>query len=142
VQGIEFLATIRRLGLIAFRLDMTLTALRMMETGDFSQKLVCADSDFQRVLSMIRVLVQHSSQVFSQLPEVEKQSERPKDRRAQFLDRLPEKFDRPDYIDLAKSMSIQERTAERYITSFCNKCLIFREQWGTYTNLTMTERQE
>jgi len=141
LQGMHFMATIRRLGLIAFRLAMTLSALRMMDSGNFSQKLVCSDSDFQRVLSMIRVLVQHSSQVFSQLPAINN-SVKLRDKKEQFLDQLPEKFDRPDYIDLAKSMSIQERTAERYITSFCNKGLIFREQMGTYTNLTITERKE
>ena len=59
LQGKDFMTTIRRLGLIAFRMAMTLTALRMMETGNFSQKLECQDSDFQRVLSMIRVLIQH-----------------------------------------------------------------------------------
>ena len=62
--------------------------------------------------------------------------------RCQNLNQLPEKFDRPDFIDLANTMSIQERTAERYITSFCDKGLIFREQWGTYTNLTITKEQQ
>ena len=141
LQGNEFLATVRRLGLIAFRMAMILTTLRIMESGNFSQTQQCQDSDFQRVLAMIRVLVQHSSHVFSQLPAINN-SANLKNKKEQFLDQLPEKFDRPDFIELANTMSIQVRTAERYITSFCNKGLIFREQWGTYTNLTITERQE
>ena len=140
LQGMHFMATIRRLGLIAFRLAMILTTLRIMETGKFSQKLECSDSDFQRVLSMIRVLVQHSSQVFSQLPAVDKQSERPKDKRAQFLELLPERFNRQIYLDMAKSLSIPARTAEDYILRFSQKGLIFNEQFGSYINLTVSQK--
>ena len=87
---------------------------------------------------MIRVLVQHSSHVFSQLPAVN-QCAKLKDRKEQFLDKLKEKFTRPVYIDLAKSMSIEARTADRYIASFCEKGLVCREQYGMYTNLTLAE---
>ena len=138
LQGMHFMATIRRLGLIAFRLAMTLTTLRMMESGNFSQKLECRDDDFQRVLSMIRVLVQHSSQVFSQLPQVVKPITH-KNKKEQFLDMLPEKFNRPLYLDLAKSLSMPARTAEKYISTFNDKGLIFREHHGFYTNLSISD---
>ena len=141
LQGIEYLAIVRRLGLIAFRMAMILTTLRIMESGNFSQTHECQDSDFQRVLSMIRVLIRHSSHVFSQLPAINN-SAKLRDKKEQFLDQLPEKFNRSDFIDLANTMTVQERTAVRYIAFFCNKGLIFREQMGTYTNLTKTERQE
>jgi len=139
LQGMHFMATIRRLGLIAFRLAMTLTTLGMMESGNFSQKLVCSDSDFQRVLSMIRVLVQHSSQVFSQLPAINK-SVNLKNKKEQFLDVLPQKFTRQIYLNLAKSLSLPARTAEDYISNFCNKGLILNEKYGSYINLTISEK--
>ena len=112
-----------------------------MESGNFSQSQQCQDSDFQRVLSMIRVIVRHSSHVFSQLPEVNN-SAKPRDKKEQFLDQLPEKFDRPDYLELAKSLSIPVRTAETYITNFNKKGLIFREQQGLYTNLSLSKDPE
>ena len=141
LQGLEFLATVRRLGLIAFRIAMILTTLRIMESGNFNQKQQCQDSDFQRVLSMIRVLVRHSSHVFSQLPAINN-SAKPRDKKEQFLDQLPQKFDRPDYLELAKSLSIPVRTAETYITNFNKKGLIFREQQGLYTNLSLSKDPE
>jgi len=49
------------------------------------------------------------------------------------LDKLPEKFSHQNFIDLAKSISIAERTAVRYIADFCEKGLIRREIQGTYT---------
>jgi hypothetical protein len=138
LQGTDYIATVRRLALIAFRQAMILTALRIMESGDYSQKQECRDSDFQRMLSMIRVLVRHSSHVFSQLPEIKK-SARPKDRKEQFLEMLPEKFTRSAYLELAKSLSIPDKTADRYINMFCDKGLIFREQHGIYINLTLAD---
>ncbi|HEY3369525.1 MAG TPA: DUF3987 domain-containing protein [Prolixibacteraceae bacterium] len=69
LQDMEFLPTIQRLGLIAFRLAMILTTLRIMDTGDFSQEKKCLDVDFQASLSMVGVLVRHASHVYSLLPE-------------------------------------------------------------------------
>ena len=52
---------------------------------------------------------------------------------------LPEKFNRPLYLDLAKSLSMPARTAEKYISTFNDKGLIFREQHGFYTNLSISD---
>ncbi|HAH25480.1 MAG TPA: DNA primase [Prolixibacteraceae bacterium] len=138
LKGTDYMATIRRLGLIAFRMAMILTALRIMESGNFSQKQECSDSDFQRVISMIRVLVRHSSHMFSMLPEVN-HSAKLKDKKEQFLEHLPEKFNRQAYLDLAKSLLIHQRTADRYIVIFCDKGLLFKEQHGMYTKLALSE---
>jgi len=138
LQGTEFLATVRRLGLIAFRMAMILTTLRIMESGNFSQTQQCQDSDFQRVLSMIRVLIRHSSHVFSQLPAIN-QSANLKNKKEQFLDQLPEKFNHKDFIDVAKSMVIIQRTAERYIAAFCEKGLVRRDLHDSYTNLMLED---
>jgi hypothetical protein len=132
LQGIDYMATIRRLGLIAFRLAMTFSALRILETGNYSTQQTCSEVDFQAALSMVRILVKHSSHVFSELQKDTKCA-KPKDMMQQFLEQLPTKFNRTDLLDLAKSLSIAERTAYKYITIFCEKSLIFRGLHGTYT---------
>jgi len=139
LQGSEYMATIRRLGLIAFRIAMIFTTLRILETGDFSEKQVCSDGDFQAALSMVRILVKHSSHVYSELP-VDVQPTTLKNRKEQFLDKLPEKFTRQEYLDIAKSLSIPARTAELYISKFNEKGLIFNEQYGSYINLTISKK--
>lgn len=138
LQGIDFMATIRRMGLIAYRIAMTFTALRIHETGDFSQQQVCSEVDFQAALSMVRTLVQHSSDVFSEL-QGENKSSKTKDKMEQFMDLLPGKFSSQDFKALAKSMSINERSAKRYVTILCEKGLVRREDRGIYTNLTFLE---
>jgi hypothetical protein len=134
LHGLAFMGTIRRLALIAFRLAMTFSALRMMEVSRLPRKLECSDADFQRVLSMIRVLIQHSGHVFSQMPG-NNESARPKTRKEHFLEQLPEKFTYQDFMSLAKSLEIAARTANRYIARFCKNGLVTREQAGSYINL-------
>lgn len=134
LQGIEYIATVRRLGLIAFRIAMILTTLRILETGDYFTQKVCSEVDFQAVLSMIRVLVQHSSHVFSEL-QGDTNSAKSKDRMEQFLDQLPVKFSAKDFITLAKNMSIPERSARRYMGVLCEQGRVCKEAHGIYLKL-------
>lgn len=138
LQGMDYMATIRRLGLIAFRIAMIFTTLRLLESGNFSPKLECTDSDFQAVLSMVGILVKHSSHVFSELPGEAKQIT-VKNKKELFLERLPEKFTYQEHIALAKSLSLSGRTAESYISEFCNRGLVLREQKGTYINIALLQ---
>ena len=140
LQGMDFMASIRRLGIIGFRIAMIFTTLRILETGDLSGKQVCSEVDFQATLSMIKILVMHSGLVFSELQK-EVKSTHPKDKKEQFLDKLPEKFTRVEFIALANSLSIADRTADRYISIFCETGMVEKEQYGTYFNLTLAEGQ-
>lgn len=131
LQGLKYIATVRRLALIAYRLAMVFTALRMLESGDLSSQKGCSKVDFEASLDMIRVLVRHSSYVFSELLG-DKPASKPKDRMEQFLAQLPAKFSAQDFQILATSMSINQRSAARYITLFCEKGLVRRENHGEY----------
>ena len=68
IQNSGLIATIRRLGLIAYRISMILSALRMLETSDFLPEKKCQDVDLQASLSIIRVLFRHASYAYSKLP--------------------------------------------------------------------------
>ena len=138
LQGMDYMATIRRLGLIAFRIAMIFTALRIPETDDFSERQFCLDIDFQTALAMIKILVKHSSHVYSELPADVTPSKH-KNRKEQFLDKLPGKFKCREYDELAKSFSILDRTADRYIVLFCEKGWICKEQMDNYTKNTREE---
>ena len=129
--GMDYLATIRRFGLIVIRIAMIFTALRIMETGNLSEKQMCSDTDFQAALSMVKILVKHSGHVFSELPQEVKPAKL-KNRKEQFLDKLPEKFNSHVFLELAISLSIAERTAFKYISTFCENGLILREQKDYY----------
>lgn len=65
-----------------------------------------------------------------------------KDKKEQFLEKLPEKFNHQEFIDVARSISIPDRTAETYIFKFCEQGLIFRELKGSYINVSLMEKSK
>ena len=135
LQPEEYIATIRRLGLIAFRLMMLFTAFRIMEDGDVNATKECEDVDFENAITIISILVKHSSKVFNDLPIKQKVTKR-LNRKERFLEHLPKQFNRQDYLDLATKQSIPHKTAEGYITKFVEAGLIHREAHNAYSNTT------
>lgn len=133
LQPEEYIATIRRLGLIAFRVMMLFTAFRIMEDGDVNQVKECEDIDFQNALTIISILVKHSSKVFNDLP-IEQKAVKRLNRKERFLESLPKEFSRQEYLDLATKQNIPHKTAEGYITKFVEAGLIYREAHNSYSN--------
>lgn len=137
LQPEEYIATIRRLGLIAFRIMMLFTAFRIMEDGDVNATKECEDMDFENALTIISILVKHSSKVFNDLP-IEQKTTKRSNRKERFLESLPKQFSRQDYLDLATKQSIPHKTAEGYITKFVDAGLIHREAHNNYSNPAKT----
>lgn len=133
LQGLDYMATIRRLGLITFRICMLLAVLRIMETGEINHKIIAEERDFQSALSIVKVLVKHSSKVFAELPEDVKLVKK-SNRKEKFLNALPKTFNRQKYLEAARTLSITDKTAEAYITEFCKKNLVHREHQDHYLN--------
>jgi len=130
--GVDYLATVRRLGLIAFRVAMVLTVLRIMETGEINKSLICNDTDFQTALEIVKILIQHASKIYEALPPETKATKQP-NQKQQFLENLPTEFSRKDYLKIAENLNIQSRTVERYITNFVKNNLINRIARDKYT---------
>ena len=141
IQGIDYMATIRRLGLIAYRFCMIFSALRIMETGETSSKMICEERDFQNALAMIRVLIKHSSKVFSELPEDTPKTKR-LNRKEKFLSQLPKRFNRQKYLETATNLNIPHKTAEGYITDFCKSGLVHRESQDNYINTSIEDVED
>jgi hypothetical protein len=133
LQGLDYMATIRRLGLITFRMCMLLSVMRIMETGEINPKICCQERDFQTALAIVKVLVKHSSKVFAELPEEVKMVKK-SNRKEKFLLTLPKTFNRQQYLEVARQLSITDKTAEAYITEFCKKGLLHREHQDHYIN--------
>ena len=137
LQPEEYIATIRRLGLIAFRIMMLFTVFRIMEDGDVNATKECEDIDFENALIIISILVKHSSKVFNDLP-IEQRTVKRLNRKERFLESLPKQFTRQDYLDYATKQSIPHKTAEGYITKFVEVGLIHREAHNNYSNPAKT----
>jgi hypothetical protein len=131
LQGEEYVATVRRLGLITFRLCMILSALRLREHGVIDAELTCEDKDFQSALEMVKVLVLHSEKVFSNLPLEQKPVPR-KNIKVKFLEALPNTFNRQVYLEEAKKLGVADKTADGYIKGFCSQGVIDKERHDQY----------
>ena len=133
IQEEEIISSVRRLGLIAFRIMMIFSALRIMEDGNIEQTIYCNDTDFENTLDMITILVKHSSYVYSQIAQ-ETYKPKPKHKKEQFLENLPYHFNRQTYVATALSLGITDKSAQRYIKEFKDADIIQYDGHDQYTN--------
>lgn len=137
--GEEIIASIRRLGLITFRIAMILSSIRMMDNNSFKTDLECTDDDFNAAMTISKALICHTAFVFSQLPSLTS----PKNsgcgqktvRRQLFLDTLPDEFDRKTFIDISSKLGMPLSTAERNIKKWIEEGLLERRDFGQYKKL-------
>ena len=141
LKGLEYMASVRRLGLIAFRISMILSVLRIMEHGEITAKLICEEQDFQSALAMIKVLVKHSAKVYGELPQ-ETKPNKVLNRKERFLNSLPRNFNRQKYLEAAVALKIPAKTAEGYITSFVKAGVLLRDSQDNYINRSVEEKEE
>ncbi len=121
--GEDYIGTVRRLGLITFRIAMILTTIRIMDNGELRSPLVCSDADFNIAMEIVKVLVQHAAHVFQQLPTDTAAKVQP-NQKQQFLNMLPTEFDRQTYLSVAQKLNIPAKTAEKQIARFVKTGLI------------------
>jgi len=131
--GNDFSANSRRLGLITFRIAMVLSSLRIMETGDFSEQILCNETDFQTSLQIAFTLEKHAIAVFRNLP-----NNALKGIKFKFFNALPRNFNRQEYLSVAKELEIKDKTAEKYIGQFRLNGLLYHE----HNKYTKTENRE
>lgn len=135
IFGEDIIASVRRLGLITFRIAMILTTLRIMEGKDMSQVIVCDDTDFRTSLIMAEVLLKHTGKVFGNLPVNEETSSNSGQTiiRQKFFDSLPPEFDRRTYLAIAERLNMPPKTAEKQITRLCEKGKLKHTSHGCYS---------
>ncbi len=131
IQGIDYVASIRRLGLITFRIAMILTTIRLMDNPDFKTPFTCSDDDYQISMEIAKVLNSHASMVFEQLP-TNKTTVKLPNLKQQFFDSLPETFNRQTYLECSNKLGIVPKTAEKQIASFIKAGLLQRETQNQY----------
>ncbi|MDR1739150.1 MAG: DUF3987 domain-containing protein [Bacteroidales bacterium] len=121
--GVDYLATVRRLGLITFRVAMILTALRIMDTGHIASPMICEDSDFNTAMELVKILIQHAAKIHEDLPAETATPKQPNQKQL-FLETLPLEFSRQEYLKTAHSLNISDKTAEKHIRKFKESGLI------------------
>jgi len=139
--GDEFVASVRRLGVIMFRIAMIISTLRLQEDGNFCDDIVCLDQDYQTAKTIISVIIQHNARVFSELPKtpslatsLAKGSARNK-MHQMFFDALPSEFDRKEYASIAAQVGLNPSSIDRTIRKWVEEGKLENVSHGRYRKL-------
>ena len=129
--GDDYIATVYRMGTISFRLMMIFSVLRIMETGEDDSTINCDDQDFENAVAISEVLFDHSQVIFEWL---EKQPDQKalKGKKQNFFNQLPREFNRDEYLRVAQTLNIKQKTAEDYIRTFVDKNLLLHPEHNNY----------
>lgn len=134
--GIQMVPSIRRLGLVTFRIAMVFSALRLMEDGSFEENLTCLDADYDNALLIAATVLEHIVSVFCTLPKSQAASRTPGPIRTltkqRFWDALPERFETKDFNALATSQNLPAKTAQKYIAEWCREGQLVHIAQGKY----------
>ena len=140
LYGDDIVPSVRRMGLIFFRITMILTALRIMETGDMYSNLVCSDLDFDSTMEIVKAIIEHTKYVFAELCNIDSTMLEDKNLvRKKLLQILPEEFDRDTLFVTAASIGVSKRTAERYMAHYTQNGDVERTTYGLYTKVKNEE---
>ena len=138
--GDDIIASVRRMGLIFYRIAMILSTLRLMETGDFYTNMVCSDQDFSSTMNIVDAIIQHTVDVYVEVCSTAEPMAQDKNQaRQKFYEALPERFERSGYLAVAASLGMPTRTADRYINQLCQNGALERPCYGVYAKPTQTE---
>lgn len=134
LYGDGMVATIRRLGLITFRIAMVLSTLRMMESGlPENGELVCSDTDFNTAMDIEQVLELHATSVYEGMcGNVASVGSHQSNAWLRFVEALPDEFTRAGYAAAARTMGVSDRTAQRYINIGVETGVLERYAQGMY----------
>lgn len=120
----EAASIVKRLGLILYRMAMLFTALRKFENGESATTLICTDEDFNTVLQLAQIYLQHSLLMFNNLP---KQSETTQfktgDGKRKFFESLPQEFTRQQAVEAGKLFTLSARTVDELLHNATGKAL-------------------
>ena len=135
--GEDFVASVRRLGVVMFRIAMCLSVLRLTEDGDFESDITCLDTDYRTAKTIVTVILRHNIRVFLTLPADAAPAQKSKGaertiQKQQFWDRLPAEFDRKEYSQIADSLGLNPKSLDRTVRKWCDDGKLENVSHGKY----------
>ncbi len=132
--GDAIIASVRRMGLITFRIAMVLSALRLADRKTLPELIYCSDQDFHSAMTIARVALSHTVRVYHELNSHELASIATEGagRKKELLRQLPDEFDTAMAQEFAQRLSIPRRTAERYLTDWKKDGTLEKVAFGRY----------
>ncbi len=134
--GEGIVSSVRRMGLILFRICMVLTVLRAYENNRLADQLVCSDEDFKIAFCATKTLLRHTASIYMSTKN-DATSFRcyddPIGQRDKLYQLLPDEFNTQQAIYIAHSNGIPGKSCERYLTQWVRSGQIVRIGRGQYS---------
>jgi hypothetical protein len=111
--GDTMAGSVNRFGVQFFRLAMIYTTLRILETGDVSQKMQCTDIDYQNAILTMDAFIWHALNIYDSMA-VNNLEELPENKKA-FYKALTTEFKTVQAVQLGQEYNISESTVKRFI---------------------------
>lgn len=129
-EGHAAASVVFRLGLIAFRIAMIFSTLRLFESPrNGVAEIKCTDEDMQTTLLITDTLFEHSLLMYSLLPQNSSNNMKLRD----FYNALPDgMFKRKQANELGESIGIAERTVGNYLAQLEKDGLLTKPDYGHY----------
>lgn len=134
----DSISIIRRMGLMAFRIAMILSLVRLgsIENNENENEsmLYCDDIDFYLALFLIGTYIQHSLYVFRLLSKGETRQSVVDKNIQLFFDVLPlDEFTRAEAVRLGKEkVNLEERTVDKYLKKLLRANYLIQDNYGKY----------
>lgn len=148
IYGDDMAPSIKRLGVICFRIAMIFNVIRIIDFGGTTvanpleklsnmKKLVCDDRDYTNAKLFIQTMLFHTINVYKQVKS--RSTKRPfKISKEIYYDKLPDSFNRAQAVEIAAFIGIKEKTAESYLTNFIANDLLTRVRQNLYNKKNST----
>jgi uncharacterized protein DUF3987 len=120
---------VKRHGIMLFKLCLVLTAFRKYERKLMGKEMICQKEDFETALYLAGQSLEHSLNIFEQLPGGNKQAH---DAKNKIYDRLLPRFTYSEAVEIGHSLQISDRTVERYLKSLIKRGALVQPERGKY----------
>ncbi len=131
----EALSIVKRMALILFRIAMLLTAIRRFKNQDWETELICQEEDYQIAKSLVEVYRAHGFFLFGMLGKAKGVNyQQLPNRKKQFYENLPERFQRKEAIEIGKKLGISSASVGRWLKQLTEDYLE-QSEYGMYQKI-------
>ena len=139
----NFTASIRRMGLITYRIAMILSALRLENCNHLPSTIQCTNKTFEAALAISKSLLQHAMMFYSSLPEGEeaaKQHTLKEKQKRTLLEMMPSQFSRKELVNIGQTLNISVRTTDTYLREFIASQKVENIAYGVFHKIEQQEQ--
>jgi hypothetical protein len=128
----EAMSIVKRMALVLFRIAMLLTAIRRFEFNDWTEELVCQESDYQIAKALVEIYRVHGFFLFGMLGKAKGVNyHQLPNRKKLFFENLPDKFQRKEAVEVGGKLGISSATVGRWLKQMTEDYLE-QSEYGMY----------